>query len=382
MIKGSTLDNWTLGNKTVLLLYIIAVSYFMAGQATAWNVLAYLLFFCLNVGIPIFRRTRPRQALVVASAAFVVICGERLSPLFYLLLPVHACEWAEMSGWRRGWMLLPIALPLTVVPPSLIPAYGLAALLTYLLHAGVAGLSRKADRLESELEKSREALEKLARSLNENEEYRRQSEYAVKLEERNRLSQRIHDEIGHSMAGALIQMEASRTLLGTHPEKAAELLGNAIAISKEGLERIRLTLKDLKPKAEELGIHRLRLMADELSARSGGSVTATVTHEGDLDAITPIQWKIILENATEAVTNSLKYAGATAIDIEVRVFNRFVKSVVADNGRGAAKIVKGLGIVGMEERAATAGGTVIADGTRGFSITTLLPRADGTPDRT
>ncbi|MBB6730815.1 sensor histidine kinase [Cohnella sp. CBP 2801] len=374
------MDIWTLGNKASLLFYLIAASYFMNAKATPWDVLAYLVYLCLNVAIPIFKGKRPRLALMAVSAAFVVYCGEQLSPLFYLLLPVQLCESFRLAGFKRGWELLPMLLPLAVVPRGFVPVYGLAALFSFLLHAGLREQGGKAERLENELEKSREELQRLARSLNENEEYIRQSEYTIKLEERNRLSQRIHDEIGHSMAGALIQMEAARTLLGLKPDKAAELLGNAISISQDGLERIRLTLKDMKPKAEELGIHRLRLLADELSARHGGSVTATVTHAGDLDVITPIQWRIIQENATEAVTNSLKYSKATAIDIEVRVLNRFIKSVVADNGRGAPKIVKGLGIIGMEERSASAGGTVIADGTNGFSITTLLPRSDGTPE--
>jgi signal transduction histidine kinase len=50
-----------------------------------------------------------------------------------------------------------------------------------------------------------------------------------------------------------------------------------------------------------------------------------------------------------------------------------IRAVVADDGQGAARIVKGLGLAGMEERAAAAGGTVIVDGSRGFTVTTLLP---------
>ena len=59
---------------------------------------------------------------------------------------------------------------------------------------------------------TQEDYEKTLRSLNENKEYIRQSEYTFKLEERNRLSQEIHDKIGHSMTGALIQMEAAKRL--------------------------------------------------------------------------------------------------------------------------------------------------------------------------
>ncbi|MCY8016369.1 sensor histidine kinase, partial [Bacillus haynesii] len=45
-----------------------------------------------------------------------------------------------------------------------------------------------------------------------------------------------------------------------------------------------------------------------------------------------------------------------------------------DNGKGRQKIKKGMGIIGMEERAASVNGKVIVDGSNGFSVTTLLPK--------
>jgi signal transduction histidine kinase len=59
--------------------------------------------------------------------------------------------------------------------------------------------------------------------------------------------------------------------------------------------------------------------------------------------------------------------------VEVRVLNRLIKAVVSDNGQGARKVVKGLGLIGMEERTAAVNGTVVADGTNGFSVTMLIP---------
>lgn len=50
-----------------------------------------------------------------------------------------------------------------------------------------------------------------------------------------------------------------------------------------------------------------------------------------------------------------------------------VKVEVIDNGIGATYIKKGIGITGMEERTATLNGTVIVDGTDGFSVTMLFP---------
>ncbi|MFC5467368.1 sensor histidine kinase [Cohnella suwonensis] len=376
------MDYRIIGNKAGLLAYTIAVSFFLTEQSDERYMLANLVFLSLNIAIPIFKRPAPKRVLGLLAAAFAIGCAWKLDPLFLLLLPANLYELAWLTGLRTLFAGLLLLVPLPFAPKELVPAYLLAASLSFLIFANGRAALARIGKLEAMNEKAREDFERLTRSLNENADYMRRSEYTIKLEERNRLSQQIHDDIGHAMAGALIQMEASRMLLASNPDKASELLGNAIHISKEGLERIRLTLKDAKPKSEELGINRLRLMVDELSANRG--VQATLSHKGDVDAVTPLQWKIVQENASEAITNSLKYGQATSIHIEVHVLNKFVKSVVSDNGVGADKIVKGLGIVGMEERAAAVGGTVVADGKKGFSVTTLLPRetpapADGSP---
>lgn len=365
------MEFWTIGNKAGLLFYVIAITYFGERTESSWFTLAYLGYLIFNMAIPLFKARWPKMAFILLSAACVVACAIRLHPLFLILLPVNLCELASLFTRRRGIAFLAVAAPVPFLTPATMPVYVLCAFLSFLLYAGNRVHTDKLRALEDERESLRHDLQRLTRSLSENNEYIRQSAYTIKLEERNRLSQRIHDEVGHAMAGALIQMEASKRLLASNREKAEELLQNAISISKEGLERIRLTLKNVKPKSEELGINRLRLFVDELSAKHG--IDAHLTYDGDLEVITPIQWKIIQQNATEAATNSLKYAQATKLQFEVQVLRTVIKAVVADNGRGAPKIVKGIGIVGMEERAASAGGTVIVDGTRGFSVTTLLP---------
>ncbi|USG66600.1 histidine kinase [Brevibacillus ruminantium] len=367
------MEYWTIWNKATVLGYIITASFLahLTSEISPWLILGYLLYLAVNITIPIFKKTKPKQMLVGLSAVLVVTSGICLEPLFLLLLPIHVYELSSWSGTRTIYAFLIMLILLFLIPLELIPLYLLSGLLSYLLFAGVHELGDKLRRMEEEREKMRADLQRLTRSLSENNEYIRQSAYTIKLEERNRLSQQIHDDVGHAMAGALIQMEASRRLLAINQDKASELLGNAIAIAREGLERIRLTLKDVKPRPEEMGINRLRLFVDELSAKE--TVTATLTFDGDIDVISPLQWKIIQQNATEAVTNSLKYAKATAINIEVQVLNKLIKAVVSDNGIGVDKVVKGLGILGMEERAASVGGTVIVDGNKGFRVTTLLP---------
>ncbi|WEK54486.1 MAG: histidine kinase [Candidatus Cohnella colombiensis] len=366
------MDFWIIGNKLSLLAFICYTAYYLPSTTNPESLLVALLILCLTVATPIFKHIRYRQALTLATIALILIGAFQINTVFMLLLPASLFELVALI--KRNNVALPAlltALSLIWVPIDETPLYILTACLSLLLLTGVRSATARVDHLEVELDKLHLDKQKLSSKLHEQDEYTQQSAYTIKLEERNRLSQQIHDDIGHAMAGALIQMEASRMLTTANPDRASELLHNAINISKEGLERIRLTLKDIKPRSEELGINRLRLMVDELSTKQ--PIQATLGYEGDLEIITPLQWKIIQDNASEAITNALKYAQATHIHVEITVLNKFVKTAVKDNGIGIAKMVKGLGIVGMEERAATIGGTVIVDGSKGFSVTTLLP---------
>lgn len=361
----------SIGSKSILLLYVIVAFYPYAGTDFPWHILIFLIYICLNTAGYIAVRNKPKQLLAWLSCVLAAGAACVLDPLFVLLLPVNLGELAAFYFKRTRIALVAALLPMLFLSGSLLPLYGCMAALSFIVYAMARRHKLRVKLYEQRLERMSGEVEKLTRSLSDNNEYIRQSEYTFKLEERNRLSQEIHDKIGHAMTGALIQMEASKRLLGSDSAKAAELLQNAISISKEGIESIRQTLKNMKPPTEQLGIGRMRLLIDEFSAKH--NVAATLTYGGDTGAIQPIHWKIIQQNTVEAMTNALKYADATAVYIDIRVFNSMIRAVVSDNGKGAGKIVKGLGLLGMEERTAGVNGTVITDGTKGFSVTTLIP---------
>ncbi|WP_394556265.1 sensor histidine kinase [Priestia aryabhattai] len=357
--------------KLILMLFL-AITYIQFNYVHSISaiVLALLLYSCVNIAASIVKKSAFKRMLIAFSIVLILYCAYQLHPLFFLLLPLNLCELIGESIVKK-WMVLLVLLPVLLVPSDIRALYVLVAAFTFFIYTGAAIYQKRTNNYEQKLDEMRVSMQKLQKHVNENKEYVRQSQYASKLEERNRLSQEIHDKIGHSMTGALIQMEAAKHVMKQDEEKALSLLQNAITISKEGIEEIRLTLKSIKPPAEQIGISRLKLFIGEFEAKH--SIAMPLVYKGNLDLITPLQWKIIHENITEAITNALKYAEATMISIELHVLNKMVKVEVKDNGKGAHLFQKGLGIAGMEERAASINGTVIVDGTNGFSVTTLLP---------
>ncbi|MED4021421.1 histidine kinase [Priestia aryabhattai] len=357
--------------KLILMLFL-AITYIQFNYVHSISaiVLALLLYSCVNIAASIVKKSAFKRMLIAFSIVLILYCAYQLHPLFFLLLPLNLCELIGESVVKK-WMVLLVLLPVLLVPSDSSALYVLVAAFTFFIYTGAAIYQKRTNNYEQKLDEMRVSMQKLQKHVNENKEYVRQSQYASKLEERNRLSQEIHDKIGHSMTGALIQMEAAKHVMKQDEEKALSLLQNAITISKEGIEEIRLTLKSIKPPAEQIGISRLKLFIGEFEAKH--SIAMPLVYKGNLDLITPLQWKIIHENITEAITNALKYAEATMIAIELHVLNKMVKVEVKDNGKGAHLFQKGLGIAGMEERAASINGTVIVDGANGFSVTTLLP---------
>ena len=365
------MEFWLTVSKLIVFLYIV-FSYIYANVVNLpWVIFTLLIYLSVNVMISIFKKDTYKKLLICMSIGIIMLFTWRVHPFFILFLPLNLYEitfhYIE-KNWPRFVVMM---LPITIADESIRMTYGLIVAFSFLVLTIADRYISRVVKLESQNDKMRKDMQRLTKSLHENEEYIRQSEYTFKLEERNRLSQEIHDKIGHSMTGALIQMEAAKRLMEIDKEKSAELLQNAIHISKDGIESIRITLKNMKPPTEQIGIHRMKLFIEEFAGKH--DINIPFVYKGNLDMISPIQWKIIGENVTEALTNAMKYADATVISIDIHVLNKMVKVQVKDNGKGAVLVKKGLGIMGMEERTASVNGKIIVDGTSGFSVTMLLP---------
>lgn len=369
--KSTKMEIWIIFMKMVLLVYIAIQCAQANASQISWVVLAFLVYFCTNITLYLFKNKTIKRILHVLSIGISTVAYYYVNPLFCLLLPLSIMELASGFIEKKITILLLSLLPILYLNESVQPEYGLVAFFSYLIFSITSIYGEKLVKNEAQIDSMRKQLQKLTKHINENTEYIRQSEYTFKLEERNRISQEIHDKIGHSMTGALFQMEAAKRLMETNQQKANELLQNAINISKEGIENIRLTLKNMKPPTEQVGIHRLKLLIDDFNAKQ--QIKTVLTHEGNLDIIEPIHWKIIHENVTEALTNAMKYSHATQVSVDLKVLNKVIRAEVKDNGAGTEMIKKGLGILGMEERTASVNGKMIVDSTLGFSVTTLLP---------
>jgi len=288
-----------------------------------------------------------------------------------MLLPFNILElWMNLSDNIKFSAAVALS-GVIFAPMGMLPEYILLYLLGTLLYIISSEYDKTKMKTSEENDNLRAELDTLYMQINRNEEYQRQMIHLSQLEERNFIAQKIHDSTGHTIAGALIQLEAAALLIERDGKKAQGIIKNVTSILREGMENIRRTLRNIKPPSEQLGISKMKTVLNEFSLKH--DVKTEFSYNGNIDKISFIQWKIIYENLIEALTNSLKYSQCTIINVTLQVFHKVVKFEVKDNGHGAAALNKGMGLKGIEERCANIGGKVIIDGSKGFSIITLLP---------
>lgn len=195
--------------------------------------------------------------------------------------------------------------------------------------------------------------------------------HTVKLEERNKISGELHDKIGHTISGTLLQLEAIKLIIDTNKEKGYEMLDNSIENLRSGMDDIRMTLRNIRPVDQELGVNRFRMILDE--KLKGTKIKGTVSYSGDLEKIPTSIWIIFIQAITELSTNSIKYSQCDLITINLEVLKRVIKLEVKDNGVGQEKIIKGIGLKSIEERISTHDGKLIINSENGFSAILLIP---------
>jgi signal transduction histidine kinase len=365
------MENWIIGTRFVVILYCILLYTTGEMKRIPLVVLSILLYICAGMLQHVFARALPKTVMLLVELAIIIVSAVFLNNLFIFLLPLCILELIyPVSRDFRLWIGA-ILVSAMFCPPGLIAGYALDSLMCLAVFVLAHNSYNTIAALKEENERLKEKNDSLYARINQGTEYENQVKYLSQLEERNSLAQKIHDKVGHSLAGSLIQLEAAAMILDSDREKARSILEGVIIHLKDGMESIRSALRNIKPVQEQLGINRLKVLLEEFSLNN--PIKAGLSYKGKLEVITNSYWKIILDNVREALTNSLKYSHASRIIVGLEVLNKLVRVEIRDNGAGALAIKKGLGLIGMEERTESAGGKLVIDGSSGFSIIMLLP---------
>jgi len=197
-------------------------------------------------------------------------------------------------------------------------------------------------------------------------------------DERSRIAREMHDVVAHGLSVIVVQADGARYAAAKDPDLAVGTLETISVTGREALTEMRRLLGLLRDGdtgvVPQPGLADVRHLVDEARA-AGTRVTADLPDPvPDVpDGVGLAAYRIV----QEALTNVRKHAGPDA-GVELRVaVDRGVTVSVRDDGRGAAATAdgRGLGLVGMRERAAVHGGTLEAGPAPGggFAVSARLP---------
>jgi two-component system sensor histidine kinase UhpB len=200
-------------------------------------------------------------------------------------------------------------------------------------------------------------------------------------DERQRLARELHDEAAQSLTSLLVHLRLLER--ARDPQVAQERVAELRELTARALEDVRRVALDLRPTIlDDLGLGpALEWRVDEFNKQEG--VQATFQTRG-LDGRLPRAIELVLYRVgQEALSNVIRHAGATQVEVTLQRGEGAVELAVIDNGDGfdpeAVRRNEGqrLGLVGMRERVGALGGVLLVDSQRGHGarIVARIPLA-------
>jgi len=215
-----------------------------------------------------------------------------------------------------------------------------------------------------------------------NAELERKAEQA-RATERTRIARELHDIVAHHLSVIVLQASGARAS-GTSAGPALEKIENSGRQALNETRRLLGVLRETAPDtgfAPQPGICELDALATSVRA-AGLPLRLIIT--GDHSAVPAAVDVSVYRIVQEALTNVLKHADATHVDVAITCAHEAVTIEVTDNGAQqppASTPAGGRGLTGMRERVAIFGGE-LSTGPHpggGFAVRVRLPLQDGRP---
>ena len=352
LVVSPTTSRWfAVPAVAVLMLPLFTRRWFPFGAPAAYWILAAALSFADGLLIPSV------ESLFLVGLASAALLG-------------------NLRDARQAWTGLAIVLAGIAVVVHNIPGRSTAELILIPVEFGIAWAAGFALRMRGEQAEAAEL-----RATQAEREREAAARVAV-AEERARIARELHDIVAHSVSIMVLQVGAIRHKL---PEMLAEdrdALKGVERTGREALAEMRRLLgamrleSDLLELAPHPGVDRLDSLLEDVG-RTGLPVRLHVDGEPfplpraiDLSAYRIVQ---------EGLTNAVKHAHASQVDVTFQYASDELQIEVRDNGEGVSTSDGlGHGLVGIRERVKIYGGDMTAgaapDG--GFLLVARLPLED------
>lgn len=187
-------------------------------------------------------------------------------------------------------------------------------------------------------------------------------------EARLEIARELHDVVGHTLTVVGIQLRVAAEALDDSPKEARAALTTAQQVRTEAVRDLRALVHVLRapgqaPQDPAAGVPEVAALVDRMRS---AELDIRLETSGDLAAVPAPVSLAVHRIVQEALTNTVRHAGAARAEVTVRCGGGRVEVSVTDDGRAPAKTSEaaGHGVRGMGERVGALGGDFSA-GPRG-----------------
>ncbi len=309
------------------------------------------------------------RPFVRAGGLCLFILVSLWEPAFLLFAPALLYD---VFLTREIWFSL-LLIPALILHASVLDIKSIALILLFSATAFlIKTKSVRSARLAESRNSLRDSMAELTLKLeNSNRELRLHQDrhaHLVRLGERNRIAREIHDNVGHLLSSAMLQIGALLSLPQAQPLR--EPLSTLRGTLSEGMAGIRQSVHGLHDDSVDL--------QEELSALVSGFTFCKVSLEYDVEKSPEGNVKYaFLAIAKEALSNIARHSRATAAIITVREHPALYQLDIRDNGqnaRYAPEATGGIGITNMQKRVSDLHGRIRITAEGGFHIFISVPK--------
>lgn len=246
------------------------------------------------------------------------------NPLYCYFLPVMIYD---ILKYPHRFIAFSMIIPIAIYYKSLSSMGIVSILLFTLLAIYIQYRSRQILQLTKEYNVLRDTTQELSilqeeknRSMQENQDYEIN---LATLNERNRISKEIHDNIGHLLSRTLLQIGALLTI--TKEPMVKETLSDLNHSLSSGMDSIRASIHNMHDESIDLYTSIQALIKDFTFCK--------VVFDYDLKSSPNIKIRYcLIHTVKESLSNIIKHSNATHVHIIIREHPALYQCIIIDNG--------------------------------------------------
>lgn len=188
------------------------------------------------------------------------------------------------------------------------------------------------------------------------EYYSKKIEELTIREERNRVSQDLHDTVGHIFISVITSLDALPFLYQADKKEAEKSIKEISDLARNGLNDVRKTIHHMSPMNHQTLVELVQELMADFMKHTATAIKLNV--EGEAIKVSERVKFVIIRCIQEGLTNAKRHGQATFIKVNISFKQEELIILIEDNGNGCDELNFGFGLRSMKDRISALAGTV------------------------